>query len=619
MHNNDKPNRLINEKSPYLLQHAYNPVDWYPWCDEAFTKAKAEDKPIFLSIGYSTCHWCHVMAHESFEDEEVAEVINLDYIPIKVDKEERPDVDAVYMTVCQILTGGGGWPLTIVMTPDQKPFFAGTYFPKNKRYNILGIVEILNDLTLHWKENRQKVDETADKIVDILNNQTNRAVGDESDPHREESLKEVKELFYKSKEFFAENFDAKYGGFSHSPKFPTPHNLMFLLRYYRYEKDEQALSMVLKTLRQMYLGGIFDHIGYGFSRYSTDDQWLVPHFEKMLYDNALLAIAYLESYEITNVGFYRDVTEKIFDYVMREMTNPEGAFYSAQDADSEGVEGKYYVFSQDEIINVLGEEDGKAFCQYFDIRKKPNFEEGNIPNLIGSPNFKNDDVTIDDSMKSLCEKLYQYRINRTFLHKDDKILTSWNALMLIAYAKAYGALGNEKYLSLAEDCQKFLEQKLINSKDNKLYIRFREGKSVGQGTLDEYAFYIWALATLYEVTFKTEYLDKAVKYCKLMIDLFWDEEGSGFFLTAKDAENLIYRPKEIYDGAIPSGNSVAAYVLVKLKKLTGLTEINDICERQLSYIKRNIENYPSAYSFSMMALMMDYYKESFLCENGVCS
>ncbi|WP_324823051.1 thioredoxin domain-containing protein [Sinanaerobacter sp. ZZT-01] len=618
---NNNPNQLINEKSPYLLQHAYNPVNWYPWCDEAFEKAKKEDKPIFLSIGYSTCHWCHVMAHESFEDEEVAKLLNRDYICIKVDKEERPDVDAVYMTVCQALTGSGGWPLTIVMTPEQKPFFAGTYFPKQQRYQMMGLFEILTELTKHWKERRDSVEESASKIVKALKDESNSA----PTFHRGFNVihktdeKKIKEIFQRGKTTFAQNFDEKYGGFGHSPKFPTPHNLMFLLRYHHYEKDETALYMVQKTLKQMYLGGIFDHIGYGFARYSTDDQWLVPHFEKMLYDNALLVIAYLEAYQVYKIDLYRQIAEKVLRYVMREMTSADGGFYSAQDADSEGVEGKYYVFSPGEMRKVLGEAEGNQFNHFFDIREKPNFEEGNIPNLIQNPIFEDDNISFDSKMEENIQKIYRYRLKRTYLHKDDKILTSWNALMLVAFTKAYGVLGKDEYLKTAQACQEFLEKELIGQEEDKLLIRYREGHAAGRGTLEEYAFYIWALTSFYEVTFDTNYLDRAIKLCHSMIDLFWDDKAGGFFLTAKDAEDLIYRPKETYDGAIPSGNSVAAYVLVKLKKMTGSTVIQEICDRQLSFIKQKIEGYPSGYSFAMMALMMDTYPEGFLCENGVCS
>ncbi len=621
---NRKSNHLVNEKSPYLLQHAYNPVDWYPWCDEAFEKARKEDKPIFLSIGYSTCHWCHVMAHESFEDVDVAELLNRDYICIKVDKEERPDVDAVYMTVCQALTGSGGWPLTIVMTPEQKPFFAGTYFPKKRRYQTMGLIEILTELTKQWDLQREKVEETAQRIVSLLREESHGRQSGTKKSHRDltggatENVKKTKAIFRRAREHFVQNFDETYGGFGHSPKFPSPHNLMFLLRYYRYEKDEKALHMVEKTLKQMYLGGIFDHIGYGFARYSTDDQWLVPHFEKMLYDNALLAIAYIEAYQVCNVDLYRQVAEKILLYIRREMTSAEGGFYSAQDADSEGIEGKYYVFTPGEIRKILGEEEGSEFSRLFAIQEKPNFEEGNIPNLIQNPLFKEESPLIDCELEAQIQKIYQYRFKRMSLHKDDKILTSWNALMLIAFAKAYNAFGSEEYLGVAKACKEFIEKNLMREEE-RLLIRYREGHAVGTGTVDEYAFYIWALAVLYEVTFEATYLEEAVKLCIKMIDLFWDEKEGGFFLTAKDAESLIYRPKDAYDGAIPSGNSAAAYVLVKLKKMTKSSVIEEICNRQLSFLKDKLDGYPSGYSFAMMALMMDTYPEGFLCENGTCS
>lgn len=621
MHNDIKPNRLINEKSPYLLQHAYNPVDWFPWGEEAFDRARAEDKPVLLSIGYSTCHWCHVMAHESFEDQEVAEAINRDFIAIKVDKEERPDIDAVYMAVCQGLTGSGGWPLTIIMTPDQKPFFAGTYFPKKRRYNIPGVLDLLDSLSEKWEKDKGQIRETANQIVETLQKRHSQQKREDIKETNENTnmLDQAKDIIFKTKENFAHHFDRAYGGFGTQPKFPSPHNLMFLLRYSKLEKDAQALNMVEKTLKQMYLGGIFDHIGFGFSRYSTDEKWLVPHFEKMLYDNALLAMTYLETYEVTGKVQYRVVAEKILEYILREMTSEEGGFYSAQDADSEGVEGKYYVFTQEEIIQLLGEEDGNAFNTYFDIRKKPNFEEGNIPNLITNASFSNEDGVVPDKIESLCQKVYDYRIKRMELHKDDKLLTSWNSLMLVAFAKAYGALGDETYLKAAQRCEEFIVEKLTNSEHDRLYVRYRDGDSAGQGTLDDYAFYIWALAVLYEVTYNEAYLKKALSFTKIMEELFWDQQVGGFYLTAKDSEGLIYRPKETYDGAIPSGNSVAGYALVKLKKLTRLDEISKICEKQLVFLERSAKDYPSGYSFTMMALMMEYYEESFLCENGVCS
>lgn len=376
-----KPNRLISENSPYLMQHAHNPVDWYPWGEEAFRKASEEDKPVFLSIGYSTCHWCHVMAHESFEDEEVAEALNRGYISVKVDKEERPDIDAVYMAVCQGLTGSGGWPLTIIMTPEQKPFFAGTYYPKTKRYNVPGLLEILEAVTKEWKENRDELIRAGDKIVNVLNGRAQNR-GKEPEEREGKAARLNKDLVGTARETLYQAFDNWYGGFGTSPKFPMPHNLMFLLRWYQFEKDGHALEMVEKTLQQMYRGGIFDHIGYRFSRYSTDDKWLAPHFEKMLYDNALLVMAYLEAYQITKNELYKTVAMKTLNYITREMTNPEGGFYSAQDADSEGEEGKYYVFTQSEILALLGEPDGSLFNQFFDITESGNFEGKNIPNLI---------------------------------------------------------------------------------------------------------------------------------------------------------------------------------------------------------------------------------------------
>lgn len=623
---NNTPNRLINEKSPYLLQHAYNPVDWYPWGVEAFSRAKAEDKPIFLSIGYSTCHWCHVMAHESFDDAEVAEALNKDFISIKVDKEERPDIDAVYMAVCQGLTGAGGWPLTIIMTPDQIPFFAGTYFPKLRRYNIPGIFDILGAMSREWKDNREPLLKIGNKVVEILQR---GSIGKEvsSENSSNQMAKEQKagvknnidknamfHVIKEAKEQFEKSFDREYGGFGKNPKFPTPHNLMFLLRYYQFEKEEHALEMVEKTLQEMYKGGIFDHIGYGFARYSTDNKWLVPHFEKMLYDNALLIIIYLEAYQITGKELYKTVAVKTIKYVLREMISKEGGFYSAQDADSEGVEGKYYVFTPEEMIWLLGEEEGKYFNDYFDISDDANFEEGSIPNLIENKDFNIENERINELIK----KVYDFRLSRTHLHKDDKILTSWNSLMIVAFAKAYKSLGDESYLKVAEKTSEFISEKLTQS-NNRLYIRYRDGYAAGNGTLDDYAFYIWALTELYEASFNTAYLDKALKLCNYIKSHFWDGENGGFYLTAEGSESLIYRPKETYDGAIPSGNSVAGYVLIKLSKLTGMTDPKELGLKQLKFLTESVNSYPAGYSFALMSFMMELYPESFLCENGVCS
>lgn len=608
------PNRLINEKSPYLLQHAYNPVDWYPWGGEAFQKAKDEDKPVFLSVGYSTCHWCHVMARESFEDEEVAGVLNKDFISIKVDKEERPDIDAVYMAVCQGITGSGGWPLTIIMTPDQKPFFAGTYYPKTRRYNVPGLLEILDAAAREWKGGREPLLKTADKIVSALNDKTKRQ---SQKPDRETEaagFRLDKDIIEEAKDILYQSFDSWFGGFGGSPKFPTPHNLMFLLRYHKLEKEAYALEIVEKTLQQMYRGGIFDHIGYGFSRYSTDDRWLVPHFEKMLYDNALLVMAYLEAYQITGTELYKSVAMKTLSYISREMTDEEGGFYSAQDADSEGEEGKYYVFSQKEILDLLGDTDGTLFNRFYDITEQGNFEGSSIPNLIRNRKYD----PIPDAIRKRIPDVYDYRLTRTKLHKDDKLLISWNSLMITAYARAYKALGEDKYLRAAEKAAAFLSEALTKE-SGKLYVSYRGGTATGTGNLDDYAFFIWALLELYEATMDINYLDKAKTLCDLMKTCFWDEEEGGFHLTDKDAEALIYRPKETYDGAIPSGNSAAGYVLIKLNKLTGLEEYHEWGLKQLNFLYENAASYPAGYCFGMMAIMMELYQESFLCENGICS
>jgi uncharacterized protein len=592
---NDKnrtPNQLINEKSPYLLQHAHNPVDWYPWGEEAFQKAKNEDKPVFLSIGYSTCHWCHVMAHESFEDAEVAEALNQNFVAIKVDKEERPDVDAVYMAVCQTLTGSGGWPLTILMTAEQKPFYAGTYLPKHSRYSMPGLLDLLAAAAEQWRGSREQLLKSGEKIMKAI----------QSQPGEKGNTELTKESIFAAQSLFAQSFDGKYGGFGTSPKFPTPHNLLFLLRYHQLEEDNRALVMVEKTLRQMNQGGIFDHIGFGFSRYSTDEKWLIPHFEKMLYDNALLAVAYLETYQVTGTDFYKTVAASILSYVQREMTDGGGGFYCAQDADSDGAEGKYYVFTPDELISLLGKEDGAYFNSYFHITEKGNFEGKNIPNRIGSP----DSDRPDERIQAMLPKVYAYRLTRTALHKDDKILTSWNALMIVAFAKAYRILGEESCLTAARGAIGFLLKNLTDGQDG-LRVRYRDGQTSGAGGLDDYAFTVWALLELYDATFDADYLEQAVRFNRKMIEDFWDEGNGGFYLTAKNAEHLIYRPKETYDGAVPSGNSVAGYCMMKLVKLTGNVGLEETANRQLEFLAAEAERYPAGYSFALMALMLALY------------
>ncbi len=574
MHNqnitNRKVNSLINEKSPYLLQHAYNPINWYGWGEEAFNKAKEEDKPVFLSIGYSTCHWCHVMAHESFEDTEVAKVINDNFIAIKVDREERPDIDSVYMTVCQALTHQGGWPLTIIMTPDQKPFFAGTYFPKKSKYNMPGLIDILYSVITNWKDNRNKIISSSESILSELDKYYEGEIND---------VKLTSKTLENGYDQILHAFDNKYGGFGDVPKFPTPHKIMFLLRYYKIHENSKALEMAEKTLDCMYKGGLFDHVGFGFSRYSTDNKWLVPHFEKMLYDNALLIIAYIEGYEVTRKKLYKDVAVNALEYVFRELRNENGGFYCGEDADSEGEEGKYYVFNPSEILEVLGEENGTYFNEYFDITPNGNFEEKNIPNLINNSNFNKDNVKINELRK----QVLKYRSSRMKLHKDDKILTSWNGLMIAALAKGYKAFGDKKYFEYAKNAVDFILNNLIDKK-KRLLARYRDNESRHKAYLDDYAFLCFGLIELYESSFDVLFLKKALDLNKDMINLFWDNEKHGFFLYGEDGEKLIARPKELFDGALPSGNSVAAYNLIKLARITGEDKLEAMAEEQLDFI-----------------------------------
>ena len=462
-------NRLKNEKSPYLFQHKDNPVDWYPWCREAFQKAADEDKPVFLSIGYSTCHWCHVMAHESFEDAEIADQLNRDFVCIKVDREERPDIDAVYMAVCQAVTGAGGWPLTIIMTPEQKPFFAGTYFPKQHRYGQPGLKELLKRVADLWKRAREKLLNAGDQIVAAIN-QGQPSGGNE--PNRA--------LLHEAYGLFHRQFDSKWGGFGSAPKFPAPHNLLFLMRYSLLEAAPDALEMAQTTLDAMACGGLQDHIGGGFSRYSTDEKWLVPHFEKMLYDNALLIMAYLKAFQLTKLERYADTARRTADYILRELTDEQGGFYCGQDADSDSVEGKYYVFTPEESEAVLGKEDGQAFNRLYGITAAGNFEGKSIPNRIGQT---------EDGWQAKDErllKLYQYRLNRAKLHKDDKVLLSWNAWTILALSQAGRILGDDRYLNAARRAQQFIENNMMDQ-NGRLYLRWRDGEAAHIGQLEDYA------------------------------------------------------------------------------------------------------------------------------------
>lgn len=600
MSNQKNPNKLIHEKSPYLLQHAYNPVAWYPWGNEAFEKAKKEEKPIFLSIGYSTCHWCHVMENESFEDEEVANLLNDGFISIKVDKEERPDIDTVYMNVCQAYNGHGGWPLTILMTPEQKPFFAGTYLPKLSRSNLFGLMDLLTTVKKQWKEERLPLIAAGEKITALLKSKQT---------YQDPDYMITTDILDEGYQIFAQTFDPNYGGFGQSPKFPSPHNLLFLLRYGYFEHNEDATKMVYKTLLQMYLGGIYDHIGGGFSRYSTDEKWLVPHFEKMLYDNALLSFTYLEAYEISKIDLFKTVAIRTLDYITREMLDESGGFYCAQDADSEGVEGKFYVFQKDEILSVLGIEDGTYFCDYYGVTDTGNFEGSNILNLLKNYDYDKENARIP----LLSTKLYEYRKTRTTLHKDDKILTSWNSLMIVAYLKAYKVLKDEIYLTTASNSIDFILNNMVGE-DHTLYTSYRKTRGSHLGTIDDYSFFIWALIEAYEVTFDVKYLELALTFNKKMTTEFFDDKEGGFYLYGFNSEELILHPKEIYDGAIPSGNSVATYCLGKLNRLTSDLSIQKTYEKQLGFLVSSISDYPSGYSFSLLSIINElYHAKELIC------
>ena len=590
----NKPNKLITEKSPYLLQHANNPVEWYAWGEEAFEKAKLEDKPIFLSIGYSTCHWCHVMAHESFEDPYVAKLLNEAFISIKVDREERPDIDKIYMTVCQLMTGSGGWPLTIIMTPDKKPFFAGTYFPKESRFGRTGLVDLIKRVKDLWSNERKQLVESSEKITFALQDASTESPGG--------SLTDkVLKTAYSQ---LSGRYDSKNGGFGTAPKFPTPHNLLFLLRYWKRSADKEALNMVEKTLKSMRMGGIYDHIGFGFHRYSTDPNWLVPHFEKMLYDQALLTLAYLEAYQATGIEEFATTAREILAYVLRDMTSQEGAFFSAEDADSEGEEGKFYVWSKKEIEEILGVEDAEGFSKSYNVNEDGNFldeatrrkTEKNILHLTSSLA-----ETQNNHIKSLRDKLYEAREKRVRPHKDDKVLTDWNGLMIAAFAKAGYIFNDPKYIQIAKKAVTFIFDQMMDS-EGRLLHRYREGGADILAFVDDYAFLIWGLINLYESSFETQYLEKAIMLTEEQLKLFWDSSIGAFFFTAEDTESLLTRQKETYDGAIPSGNSVSMLNLLRLAQITG----NDEYEKKADHLGRvfaeNIRTSPVAHTLMMVAV-----------------
>ena len=604
-----KSNKLANEKSPYLLQHAKNPVNWYPWGTEAFEKAKRENKPVFLSVGYSTCHWCHVMEKESFDDEEVAKLMNDTFVCIKVDREERPDIDNVYMEVCQMMTQRGGWPLTIIMTPDKKPFYAGTYLPKKSRPGMMGMVDLVPRVADFWKNGRDELQKHADSVTDVL---TKLAAPTPGDPLGEPILQAAYDQF-------VSRFDAEQGGFVGSPtrrfpKFPTPHNLMFLLRWHARTQDEQALKMVETTLRQMRLGGMYDHVGFGFHRYSTDANWLVPHFEKMLYDQALLIMAYTEAYQATGNPFYQKTAREIITYVLRDMTSPEGGFYSAEDADSEGEEGKFYVWSVKELADTLTEEEGNLYGQVYNFAAAGNFVEQltgektgtNIPHLTQplaavaeSMKLKPEELTA--RLEAIRQKLFAAREKRVHAYKDDKIMTDWNGLMIAALSKAGQAFDEPTYTTAARRAADFVLAKL-RTPEGRLLHRFRLGEAGLQANVDDYAFMIWGLLETYEASFEPQYLEQALALNEQLLKHFWDEASGGLYFSANDAEELLVRKKEIYDGAIPSGNSVALLNWLRLARITGREELTERCSQLTAAFSKSVTQSPSSHAFLLSAV-----------------
>ncbi|WP_312907541.1 thioredoxin domain-containing protein [Tissierella praeacuta] len=586
----DIMNKLSEEKSPYLLQHKNNPVDWHPWGEEALTKARTENKPLFISIGYSTCHWCHVMNRESFQDAEVAEILNKNFLPIKVDREERPDIDKVYMTFSEAMTGSGGWPLNILATPEGKPFFLGTYFPKTTKNRMTGIIDLLEKINRLWRYDRDKVLEESQYI---LNEVKKRYLVNEKG-----NIKNKVES--KAKDGLKRIFDNKNGGFGSYPKFPMPQYIWFLLEYSSKNNDKEALEIAEITLEKMYKGGIFDHIGYGFYRYSVDEKWLIPHFEKMLYDNALLGIVYTKTYEITKKTLYKEVAEKIYEFVLRYMLSSEGGFYSALDAESEGKEGKFYIFDYNEVFNVLGKELGELYSKYYGITEEGNFEGANNPNLILydlSEISESDKLSLDKANKIL----FEYREKRVKPHRDEKILTSWNGLMIASLAYASRIFNNKNYSEIAKKSADFIIKNSMD-KDGHLLSTHINGESYNTGYLEDYSFFIYGLLQLYETLKENKYLDLGIKLSEDMIELFGDDREGGLFFYSNISEQLIMRPKDIYDGAIPSGNSLAIMSLFKIYKLTKEEEYEKVAKEILYAFGEDINNNPLAHLYSLIAL-----------------
>jgi uncharacterized protein YyaL (SSP411 family) len=606
-------NHLAGQTSPYLLQHVENPVDWYPWNQEALLKAKQEQKPIMLSIGYSTCHWCHVMAHESFENKEIAKVINENFIAIKVDREERPDLDQIYMTAVTAMTGQGGWPLTAFLTPEGKPFYGGTYFPPIAKWGSPGFMDLLITISQAWKDQREQLLSSSHEITQLLVNQNQRFILTSEIPESS--------LLDRAARQISTQYDSYNGGFGGAPKFPMGHTLSFLLRFYKRSNEQKYLEMVEKTLIAIAKGGIYDHLAGGFHRYSTDAQWHIPHFEKMLYDQALLTKVYLEAYQITGNLKYATIAKETLDYILSDMQHPQGGFFCAEDADSldtglgHKMEGAFYVWKIEEIINLLGEKDALIFNYTFGVEDSGNAKNDPHGEFVGKNilYLAHDFIDVANHFNSTVEeieqiinrsklKLFEHRKSRPRPHLDDKILTDWNGLMLGAFAFAAGVLDEPRYLIAAKKSADFILTNLRSK--GRLLHSWREGKSHILATLEDYAFLINGLLDLYEVNFEEEYFNEAKTLAQEMLILFGDKQG-GFFLTGNDAPELIIRPKEIYDGAMPSGNSVAAYLLNRLYLMTSEAKWSELSNKLFKTFGASIEQSPSAYTYALCAF--DFY------------
>ena len=594
-------NRLIDETSPYLLQHAHNPVEWHPWGEEAFQKAKSDNKPILLSIGYSACHWCHVMEHESFENEEIAALMNENFVSIKVDREERPDLDEIYMNAVQMLTGHGGWPMTVFLTPEGKPFHGGTYFPPEDRHGLPGFPKILKAVAHAYKEKPQEIEKNVNQIITALNR-----ISDSQESQRPFSRDTVTQ----SAEQLSQAYDPEYGGLSRAPKFPNVGVFELFLRHYRSSKEQRFLEMVSYSLTRMAEGGIYDHLGGGFHRYSVDAKWLVPHFEKMLYDNAQLVRLYAQIYSITQDPLFKRVVEESMDYLLREMLHPEGGFYSTQDADSEGEEGKFFIWSRDEIMQIVGEEIGEIFCRIYDVSEYGNFEGRNIlhPTITleqSSKYFKREVKEIEEFVEKARTKLFQEREKRVKPFRDEKILASWTGLMLSGLAEAIKLLAKPSYLEAAAKSADFIFTRMV--RDGFLLHTYKNGQAKLRGYLDDYSFIIVGLLDLYEATLERSNLDRAKQLAETMIREFWDDTDGGFFFTGISHEKLISRTKPFSDSSIPSGNSMASQALLRLYHYTGKEDYLKKAEKVLRLHYDTIEKQP--FGFAHMLSALDFYLE----------